>query len=253
MVIPAPNVSGLADSYERTRPRYPVELFAHAVGLLPADARPTVVDAGAGTGIALEALLPLLPADAEVHAVDVSGEMISLGQEKFPQVTWERGAAEQFLAGRDGVDLVVAALSYQWMDRPAFLASAARALRPGGVCMVVQNDRDYRPGGLPADYEDLLKEISPFYSPGYRGTIDVEGELAAAFDQVERRREVWRQPLPVDEFIRVSSTSTQGQRAIATAGPLYLSRLRALCARHARDGLVHVPHVTEAFYGRARG
>src|SRR5690349_9262565 len=56
------HTDGLADSYERTRPRYPVELFAHAVSLLPARARPVVLDAGAGTGIALEALLPLLPA-----------------------------------------------------------------------------------------------------------------------------------------------------------------------------------------------
>jgi SAM-dependent methyltransferase len=241
---------GLADSYERTRPRYPVELFFHAVGLLPPDARPVVVDAGAGTGIALEALLPLLPAGAEVHAVDVSGDMIELGRAKFPTVTWTKGNAEQHLATFTGVDLVTAAQSYQWLDRPAFRAAAAGALRPGGICMVIQNNRDLRAGGLAGDYEDLLEELSPFYSRTYRA-IDVQGELSAGFDEVERREQTWNQPLTVHEFVTMSTSSTQAQRAITAVGALFLHRVRDLAARHEKNGQVQVPYVTEAFYGKA--
>ncbi|MBL7491087.1 methyltransferase domain-containing protein [Frankia sp. AgB1.9] len=250
MATPTAKFDGLADSYERTRPRYPVELFAHAVGLLPADARPTVVDVGAGTGIALEALLPLLPAGADVHAVDVSGDMIELGRQKFPAVTWAKGNAEQHLATFTGVDLVTAAQSYQWLDRPAFRAAAASALRPGGVCLVIQNNRDLSAGGLAGDYEDLLEELSPFYSRGYRA-IDVEGELATTFGEVERAEQAWRQPLTVAEFVTMSSSSTQAQRAIAAVGAQFLHRVRALAARHEKDGHVHVPYITEAFYGKA--
>lgn len=246
------HTDGLADSYERTRPRYPAELFAHAVSLLPADARPAVVDAGAGTGIALEALLPLLPAGADVHAVEVSTEMIDLGRAKFPGVTWAKGGAEQYLGGLTGLDLITAAQSYQWMDRPAFLTAAAAALRPGGVCMIVQNSRDLRRGTLAADYEELVKELSPFYSGSFRA-IDVAGELATRFDQVERREQYWRQAMTVDEFIAMSVSSAQAQRAATAAGPQYLHRVRALCARHGRDGQVRLPYVTEAFYGVARG
>lgn len=252
MAIASGTFDGLADSYERTRPRYPVELFRHAVGLLPPDARPLVVDAGAGTGIALEALLPLLPAGADVHAVDVSGDMIELGRTKFPAVTWTKGNAEQHLATFTGVDLVTAAQSYQWMDRPAFRAAAASALRPGGICLVIQNNRDLSAGGLAGDYEDLLEELSPFYSRTYRA-IDVEGELATGFDEVERREQTWNQPLTVNEFVAMSSSSTQAQRAITAVGALFLHRVRALAARHEKDGHVQVPYVTEAFYGKAHG
>ncbi|OHV41327.1 MULTISPECIES: class I SAM-dependent methyltransferase [Pseudofrankia] len=253
MATPPTKLDGPTDSYERTRPRYPVELFAHAVTLLPAGARPTVVDVGAGTGIALEALLPQLSADAEVHAVDVSGDMINIGREKFPQVAWEQGKAEEFLDRFTGIDFVVSAQSYQWMDRPAFLSAAARALRPGGVCMVVQNSLDYQVGGLAAEYENLLEEISPFHSRSRAfKPIDVETELSAHFDEVERRATEWRQPLTINEFVAMSSSSTQGQRAIAAAGPLFLRQVRALCAKHVKDGRVQLPYVTEAFYGKGR-
>ncbi|WP_045878382.1 methyltransferase domain-containing protein [Pseudofrankia sp. DC12] len=250
MATPSARLDGLADSYERTRPRYPVELFSHAVSLLPADARPTVVDAGAGTGIALEALLPLLPAGADVHAVDVSGEMVELGRVKFPEVSWTKGNAEQHLATFSGVDLVTAAQSYQWMDRPAFRAAAAGALRPGGICLVIQNNRDLRAGGLAGDYEDLVAELSPFHSHGFR-PIDVEGELASTFDEVTHGEQAWLQPLTIDEFVTMSSSSAQAQRAIAAVGSLFLHRVRALAARHEKDGHVHVPYITEAFYGKA--
>jgi SAM-dependent methyltransferase len=250
MATPSAKLDGLADSYERTRPRYPVELFAHAVSLLPAGARPTVVDAGAGTGIALEALLPLLPTGADVHAVDVSGDMVELGREKFPAVTWTKGNAEQHLATFSGVDLVIAAQSYSWMDRPAFRTSAAGALRPGGVCLVIQNNRDLSAGGLAGEYEDLLAELSPFHSHGFR-PIDVEGELATTFAEVQRAEQAWRQPLTVQEFVTMSLSSDQAQRAIAAVGAQFLHRVRALAARHEDDGHVQVPYITEAFYGKA--
>jgi SAM-dependent methyltransferase len=252
MTTASEKFDGPADSYERTRPRYPVELFAHAVELLPTGGPPAVVDAGAGTGIALEALLPLLPEGARVHAVDVSGDMIAVGRAKFPGVTWEKGSAEEYLGGFADLDLVLAAQSYQWMDRPAFLAAAARALRPGGVCLVIQNNRDYRTGGLAGDYEHLLEELSPFYTRSYR-TIDVPGELAAHFDDVERREQAWRQPLTVSEFVTMSSSSTQAQRAITAVGAVFLQQVRELARRHERDGKVQLPYITEAFYGRARG
>jgi SAM-dependent methyltransferase len=252
MVTPSTKLDGPTERYERTRPRYPVELFAHAVALLPPGGSPTVVDVGAGTGIALEALLPQLPVDASVHAVDVSGEMIGIGREKFPHVAWEQGKAEEYLGRFSNVDLVVSAQSYQWLDRPAFLAAAARALRPGGVCMVVHNTRDLQVGGLAAEYEDLLGEISPFHSRSSAfQPVDVHAELSAHFGEVEQRTRSWRQPLATNAFVAMSSTSTQGQHAIAAAGPLFIREVRALCAKHATDGQVHLPYVTEAFYGRA--
>ncbi|MGX1759029.1 hypothetical protein ACWIG5_19295 [Streptomyces lydicus] len=89
--------NGLADNYDRARPRYTAALFAHAVGLLPDSGPPVVVDVGG--------------------------------------------------RNRD---------------------------RPGGVCAVVQNNRDHEAGGFASEYEDLLEEFSPGYRRDYRA-IDVAG------------------------------------------------------------------------------
>jgi trans-aconitate methyltransferase len=71
--------------------RYPEVVLARVVeGLGP---RPRIVDVGAGTGIVLEGLLPLLT-DPSVHAFDLSADMVALGQDKFPEVTWAAGRGE---------------------------------------------------------------------------------------------------------------------------------------------------------------
>ncbi|MEU6965935.1 class I SAM-dependent methyltransferase [Streptomyces chrestomyceticus] len=240
---------GLANNYDQARPRYPAELFQHLGEYLPKTGRPRVLDAGSGTGIALEGLLPHLPADATVHAVDVSTDMIRVGREKFPQVVWHEGTAEGYLAScpSASLDLVVAAQSYQWMDRAAYVREAARCLGPAGVCLVVQNNRNHAAGGFASAYEDLLEELSPGYSRSYR-SFDIAAELGGVFTQVERRAADWNQTLTVEEFVAMSSSSTQAQRAVAAVGPVFYARVRQLCALHEAGGRVELPYFSEAFY-----
>lgn len=240
---------GLANNYDQARPRYPAELFQHLGAYLPKTGRPRVLDAGSGTGIALEGLLPHLPADATVHAVDVSTDMIRVGREKFPQVVWHEGTAEGYLAScpSASLDLVVAAQSYQWMDRAAYVREAARCLGPAGVCLVVQNNRNHEAGGFASAYEDLLEELSPGYSRSYR-SFDIAAELGEAFTQVERRAAHWNRTLTVEEFVAMSSSSTQAQRAVAAVGPVFYARVRRLCALHEAGGRVELAYVSEAFY-----
>lgn len=241
---------GLADSYDKVRPRYPSSLFAYAVELIGGSVRASVVDAGAGTGIALEALAPLLTPAGEVHAVDISSDMVRIGRSKFPWVNWHVGGAEEFIETRTAVDLVVAAQAYQWMDRPRFVRAARAALRSGGVCMVVQNNRHHEVGGFAEAYEDLLEKYSPGYSRHYRA-IDVADELVQAFADVKERRETWEQSLTVEEFVTMSSSSTQAQRAIGSIGPVFLEHVRELGRRHEQDGCVRIPYVSEGYFGIA--
>ena len=152
---------GLAESYDRTRPRYPAELFGPVVESLRDTRSPLVVDAGAGTGIALETLLPLLPSTAAVHAVDISSDMVTRGRSKFPDVHWMVGTAEDYLAERGSVDALIAAQAYQWMDRARFLTLAGERLRAGGVLAIVQNNRNFGVGGFAEEYETLLEKRSP--------------------------------------------------------------------------------------------
>ena len=82
---------GLADDYDQNRPRYPSDLFQMIKSRLPVRKRLRIIDAGAGTGIALEGLIDVLGQEHDYLAVDVSTDMVESGRQKFPFVEWTVG------------------------------------------------------------------------------------------------------------------------------------------------------------------
>lgn len=66
---------GLADDYERYRPRYPVELFITMLAPFKGKNQLSIVDIGAGTGIALEYMMDILGTEHHYHGVDLSQDM----------------------------------------------------------------------------------------------------------------------------------------------------------------------------------
>lgn len=245
----------LADDYDASRPRYPAELFTTIAELAPRGTPLTVVDAGAGTGIALEGLVPALHDVQEYLAVDVSEGMVAAGQAKFPEVTWLLTEAEPFLEslGRP-VHVVVAAQAYNWLDRERFVRAALGALAPGGLLAILQNNRDHAGDPFLSAYEDLLEERSPGYTRGYR-VLDVAGELAAQFvpagGQVHSSAVTWTRPMSVDDFVQMAASSAHVQRAVAVDGAAFLDRVRALAAAHTDDGRLALPYRSELFVGQA--
>lgn len=113
---------GLAASYDRARPRYPSGLFSYALELMKPSSPVTVVDAGGGTGIALEALLPLLPEGSEIHGVDLSADMVGIGRSKFPDVRWTIGGSVSRVVHRRPPD----------RGRPSVSMDGPAAIRAGG-------------------------------------------------------------------------------------------------------------------------
>lgn len=245
---PTAKFDGLANDYDQARLRYPKSIFEPIIALLPADRPLKVVDAGAGTAIELETFLPLLPVDSEIHCVDISGDMIQSGKAKFPQATWHQGTAEEFLEQQGDLDLVIAAQAYQWMDRPRYLEAACQALRPEGICVVAQNNRDFRAGGFAQAYEDLLEKYSPGYSRYYR-EFGVADELKGKFVKVNTVSQTWERRFSIEEFVTMSVSSTKVQRAIAEIGDRYLELLRELCNKYAQNDKLSVEYISEAIYG----
>ena len=247
----------LAADYDASRPRYPAELFAVVAGSVPAGRRLRVLDAGAGTGIALEGLVAHLGTEHDYVAVDVSPGMVAVGRSKLGFADWRVEPVEPALSRYPGaLDLVVAAQAYQWLDRARFVRGSLAALRPGGALAVLQNDRDHASSAFLAAYEDLLERLSPGYARDYRA-LDVARELAGPFGAaggaVSTHVVTWVQPCSVEAFVRMASSSTQVQRGVAVHGARVLAEVRELAASAARDGVVGVPYRSELHLARLPG
>ncbi|GGM51669.1 hypothetical protein GCM10012275_23170 [Longimycelium tulufanense] len=241
---------GLSADYDRFRPRYPTDLLQKIVEKLPATDNLYVIDAGAGTGIALEGLIPLLGPGCTYQAVDISTDMVAAGRSKLPQVEWRLEPVEPFLETAPDVDLITAAQSFQWMDRPGFLRAAATCLKPAGVLAVLQNNRSSTESPFLDAYETLLEEYSPGYTRDYRD-FDYAAELTDAFapsaGTVEVVRTTWSRIMTPSDFIGMARSSTQVQRAISTHGATFLDRLTALTRDAASDGTLTIPYRSELF------
>ncbi|MFT4085172.1 MAG: class I SAM-dependent methyltransferase [Nocardioides sp.] len=134
---PALSFGGVAQSYERGRPTYPVEAVTWAVGARPA----SVLELGAGTG-KLTAVLAGLGHD--VFATDPDEKMLDILSAKLPEVRCTVGTAEQIPTGDGLYDVVVVGQAFHWFDHQAALPEIVRVLRPGGHLACLWNERDER-------------------------------------------------------------------------------------------------------------
>lgn len=237
---------GLADDYDRYRPRYPEALFRAIVERMSETSALYVIGTGSGTGIALEGLVPLLPSGARIDAVDISDDMVKQGSAKYPSVNWHVKSAESFLEQASGAHLIVAAQAYQWMDRPRYLRAAHSCLAPRGVIAILQNNRDLADSPFLDAYESLLEEMSLDYSRYYR-TFDIAVGLRAVFTYMDLHRVSWPQWMSVTDFLKMAQSSTQVQRAIEAYGDAVTRRLRELAEIHQVNREVPIRYISDVF------
>ena len=127
--------SGLADVYDKYRPRYPAAAIdAILEGLIP---HPTIVDIGAGTGISTRALCD---AGARAFAIEPNDDMRAFAIASG--VDARRGTATD-TGLRSGIaDAVTSFQAFHWFANAKALTEFRRILRPGGRVALVWNERD---------------------------------------------------------------------------------------------------------------
>lgn len=240
----------MADDYDCYRPRYPLTLFKTMLLPLKDKKHLSIVDVGAGTGIALEGIVKLLGNEHQYHAIDISTDMIKQGQRKFPTVHWYQGQAESVLPQIGEVDLVIAAQAFQWMDRPKLLCAVSSQLRTNGVMAVIQNNRDFNHNKFLAAYETLLEEMSPNYSRYYRNfdfLQEMSDGLGVNPEKVALHTRNWTMTIPSEAFIGMSRSSTQAQRAIAIHQEEYFQQLIALIRQYEVQGSLELLYQSELY------
>jgi SAM-dependent methyltransferase len=179
--------TGLAESYAKHRPDYPAAALA-AVGAYWAKT-PGVVrllaDIGGGTGISTRAMLAAL-ADLggpawSARVVEPNDDMRSQAERALadrPEVSVIKGTAEDLPFEDGSVGLLMAAQAAHWFDRPRFYEDAKRVLAPGGMMLILFNNRELYDDPLMAAFEEQVETSVEGYWRNYR-SWDLMSELHA--------------------------------------------------------------------------
>lgn len=238
---------GLALNYDLERPRYPKAAFEYINKECDLHSAQLVMDVGAGTGIVLEGLTKYLQKSCQIVAVDKSEDMMRVGKDKFSHVDWILGEVESILGNYTDIDLIIAGQSYQWLNRKKFLSAAQNSLSSNGSIVIIQNNRNYTAGSFLQEYESLLETWSPGYSRTYRN-IDIENELNPYFEEINKVFFEWEDTKTPSQFIAMSKSSTQSQRALKENKLEYSEGLQMLVDKWKdENNLLTIPYITEVF------
>lgn len=136
------------------------------------------LDAGCGTGLSSRALLEL---SHRVVALDSSAQMLSFvpSHERIHRVLAQ---CEQLPLTSRSIDLISASCVIHWLDRPVFMAEAARVLKPGGPLVVYD---DYFMAEQPA-----MPEFKTWFEQQYLPRYPTPPRNSIPLDDPERWRAV---------------------------------------------------------------
>jgi SAM-dependent methyltransferase len=130
----------VASAYDRTRPRYPAEILFQMQEI--ADLRPgkSVLEIGAGVGIATVELARL---GAKIVCVEPSQAACAIAREKCAvygrSVEVINSTFEEWELGKKKFDLIVAATSFHWITPEVRYAKTAKALKDHGLLVLLWN------------------------------------------------------------------------------------------------------------------
>lgn len=257
---------GCAAGYDEYRPRYPEDVF----GILSRyHAAPgpllSAVDVGAGTGIFSRQLMASVPSIEKLICIDANSDMAAIAKQRAAgchDLDVLIGFAESLPLPDHSCDLVTAATSANWFDRPKFYEEAARVLKPSGTLLLLQNNHRYSESAFLDDFYGFQERHIPGYcrghysdcSGGYR-KADFETELRSRADlvAVERHAIEWRQTVNEDQFRGYCYSMAHIKTAIDRSGAAAIAQeVNTLLDRHQdASGNVAVEWLTDIVLSRA--
>jgi SAM-dependent methyltransferase len=235
--------------YVRYRPGYPaafIDVLRDECGLRPDH---VIADVGSGTGILAKLFLDN---GNRVFGVEPNDEMRRAGEEYlsgFAKFSSVNGSAEKTTLSDACVGFVVAGQAFHWFEPVAARAEFRRILRPGGLVVVIWNERWLDGTPFLRGYEALLRRFGKDYaqvSESYPRLAQIQGFFphAIAHKSFSNFQEFDFAALAG----RVRSSSYMPQEGDASFAPM-MSALRELFDTTQQSGRVRMDYTTQVYWG----
>jgi SAM-dependent methyltransferase len=247
---PTRRFSSRVGNYVRYRPGYPsgvIDLLRKECGLTPVA---VIADVASGTGIFTRMLLEN---GNRVFGVEPNAEMRKAGEEflsAFPHFNSLEGTAEATGLADHSVDLVTAAQAAHWFDRKKTRLEFIRILKPGGLTVLLWNERRIDSTPFLREFEQLLLRYGTDYQNvrHERTTQEIETFFAPSPFQVRTFDYQQKFDYPALEGRLLSSSYTPQFDDVAY-GPM-LQELRQIFDAHQVGGRVAFEYNTLVYYGQ---
>lgn len=201
--------------YQRARPDYPVALIERILEVTELAPDGRVLEVGCATG---KATRPFAQRGLEITCIEPGPALAAAARRNlvgFGAVKVEQIRFEDWAAGPEPFDLVIAAASWAWVDPDVRYRKAAEVLRPGGYLAI------WAAGPvIPYDGDPFLAEIQEVYEeigegrppnarvprPGELSEQCAEIEASGLFDVVDVRQFDWETTYDADRYIELLNT-----------------------------------------------
>lgn len=234
-----------SQDYDRYRPSYPAAAIDAVLAGLGPPATLTIVDIGAGTGIASRLFVAR---GAQTVAVEPNPEMRATAAESGLDVLDSHADALDLLDG--SADAVTSFQAFHWFATAAALAEFMRVLRPGGRIALVWNERNDS-DAFTREYGDTVDHFGDRMAlAGYRNGAEYIPKLLRDGGLLNVRLESFpnRQRLDYEGMLgRVRSTSYAPRE-----GPDYdamVERLDRAFGTYSNEGAIDLVYRTDVYLG----